>query len=103
MAIMNALLARDAHVRMVKRNGEAELPDGAALVYGDASDPAFALEASQDAEVLCQALNPPYTQWAELFPPLQQAVLSAAAATRAKLVSLENVYMYGELVRSPEN
>ena len=34
-------------------------------------------------------------KWPELFPPLQQAVLSAAERTDALLVSLENLYGYG--------
>jgi nucleoside-diphosphate-sugar epimerase len=95
LATMDALLARGAHVRMVNRSGDCELPDGVELVNGDASDPVFAHEASQGASVIYQALNPTYTKWAEMFPPLQSAVLSAAAASGAKLVTLENVYMYG--------
>jgi nucleoside-diphosphate-sugar epimerase len=95
LATMDALLAKGAPVRMINRSGEADLPDDVELVSGDASDPMFALEASQGASVIYQALNPPYTKWPEMFPPLQKAVLSAAATTGAKLVSLENVYMYG--------
>ena len=95
LATMDALLAKGAAVRMVNRSGEADLPHGVELVSGDAGDPTFALEASQGASVIYQALNPPYSKWAQMFPPLQTAVLSAAEATGAKLVSLENVYMYG--------
>ena len=40
-------------------------------------------------------LNPGYQSWAELFPPLQDSVLAAAEATGARLVAMENVYMYG--------
>jgi len=41
------------------------------------------------------ALNPPYHQWPELFPALQAGVLEGAAASGAKLVAMENLYMYG--------
>lgn len=92
---MDALLATGAAVRLVNRSGEADLPEGVELVSGDASDPAFAVEASHGASVIYQALNPPYTKWVEMFPPLQKAMLSAAATTGAKLISMENVYMYG--------
>ena len=95
LATMDALRSKGKSVRMINRSGEADLPDNVQLVSGDASDPTFALEASQGASVIYQALNPPYTKWPEMFPPLQKAVLSAAATTGAKLVSLENVYMYG--------
>ena len=95
LATMEALLENGAGVRMVNRGGEAELPDGVELVSGDASDPAFARRASDGADVIYQALNPPYTKWPEMFPPLQHAILSAASTTGARLVSMENVYMYG--------
>jgi nucleoside-diphosphate-sugar epimerase len=36
-----------------------------------------------------------YHEWTEQFPALQTGVLAAAEATGARLVSMENVYMYG--------
>lgn len=95
LATMDALLARGKRVRMVNRSGRATLPDGVELIYGDAADVTFARQASDGAAVIYQALNPPYSQWPELFPPLQKSVLTAAMQTGAKLITLENVYMYG--------
>lgn len=95
LAVMDELLTKGKRVRMVNRSGKANLPAGVELVSGDASDPTFARQASQGAMVVYQALNPPYTKWPELFPPLQKAVLEGAAAAGAKLVSMENLYMYG--------
>jgi hypothetical protein len=37
----------------------------------------------------------------EEFPPLQAGVLAAAEAHRARLVSMENVYMYGRPAGRP--
>ena len=49
-----------------------------------------------DADTVYFCLNAPnYHRWAEEFPPLQRAVLGAAKAAEAKLVVLENLYMYG--------
>jgi hypothetical protein len=45
--------------------------------------------------VVYQCLNAPYTQWPELFPPLQRGVLTAAERAGALLVTLENVYATG--------
>ncbi len=42
-----------------------------------------------------QALNPPYHQWPERFPALQNSVISAARACGATLISMENLYMFG--------
>jgi nucleoside-diphosphate-sugar epimerase len=45
--------------------------------------------------VVYQVLNPSYDRWAAEFPPLQAGVLAAARAAGARLVSMENVYLYG--------
>lgn len=95
LAVMDELLSKGKPVRMVNRSGKGTLPAGVELMSGDASDLAFARQASQGATVVYQALNPPYTKWPELFPALQKAVLEGAARAGAKLVSMENLYMYG--------
>ena len=98
---MDALLARGETVRMVNRSGRAPVPDGVEVVGGDASDPAFTTAVSVGARVVYQTLNPPYHQWEELFPALQAGVLAAAEANGARLVSMENVYMYGRPAGRP--
>jgi nucleoside-diphosphate-sugar epimerase len=45
--------------------------------------------------VVYQALNPPYHRWAQEFPGLQAAAIAAAQAAGARLVVMDNVYMYG--------
>jgi nucleoside-diphosphate-sugar epimerase len=65
------------------------------VVGGDATDDAFTREASEGASVVYFALNPPYYKWPELFPPLQAGVLEGAASAGAKLIAMENLYMYG--------
>jgi nucleoside-diphosphate-sugar epimerase len=95
MAVMDALVRRGRRVRMVNRSGRSDVPEGVEVVGGDATDGAFAREASEGASVVYFALNPPYTQWTELFPPLQAGVIEGAAAAGAKLIAVENLYMYG--------
>jgi nucleoside-diphosphate-sugar epimerase len=41
------------------------------------------------------AVQPPYDRWAELFPPLMAAVLAGTERAGAKLVMVDNLYMYG--------
>ena len=48
-----------------------------------------------------QTLNPPYPEWTAQFPALQAGVLAAAQASGARLVSMENVYMYGRPAGRP--
>jgi nucleoside-diphosphate-sugar epimerase len=95
LATMEALRARGETVRMVNRTGHAPVPDDVEVVGGDASDPAFTTAAAAGARVVYQTLNPPYHQWEEQFPLLQAGVLAAAEARGARMVSMENVYMYG--------
>lgn len=89
------LLARGDQVVVITRSGRADVPSGVEIRAGDASNTDFATEVARDASVLYQCLNPPYTRWPELFPALQSAVLEAAATCGAKLVSLDNLYLYG--------
>jgi nucleoside-diphosphate-sugar epimerase len=95
LATLDALRRRGESVRLVNRSGSAPVPDDVEVVGGDASDPAFTTAVAGRATVVYQALNPPYSQWTEQFPPLEASVLAAAEAARARLVTLENVYMYG--------
>src|ERR671917_1963751 len=95
-SVMEALMQRGrCRVRMVNRSGRARVPEGVEVVGGDATHEAFAREVSQGASVVYFALNPPYNKWPELFPPLQAGVLEGAASAGAKLVAMENLYMYG--------
>jgi nucleoside-diphosphate-sugar epimerase len=95
LATMEALRRRGETVRMVNRSGTAPVPDDVEVLGGDAGDPAFATAAADGAQVVYQTLNPPYHRWVELFPGLQAGVLAAAQSSGARLVSMENVYMYG--------
>ena len=95
LAVADELLRRGERVRLVNRSGKAAAPEGVVVVGGDATDEIFAREASVGATVVYFALNPPYHQWPELFPSLQEGVLEGAASAGARLVAMENVYMYG--------
>lgn len=96
LAVMDELLAKGKRVRMVNLRGQTSLPEDVELMSGNAIDADFSTRACEGASVVYQALNAPYTQWSRLFPPLQQGVIQGAAAAGAKLVTLENVYMYGK-------
>ena len=101
LALIDQLAAAGEEVVAVNRSGRAQVPSRVKVVAGDASNPAFAADVTSGAAVVYQCLNPPYTQWPELFPPMQAAVLAAATAAGAKLVSFENVYMYGPTGGAP--
>jgi nucleoside-diphosphate-sugar epimerase len=101
LATYDALRRRGETVRLVNRSGSSALPDHVEVVGGDARDPAFTTAVAEGAAVVYQTLNPPYHEWAAQFPALQAGVLAAAEATGARLVSMENVYMYGRPAGRP--
>ncbi len=94
-AVATALLDQGIRVRMVNRTG-APVLTGVETIGGDATDVDFARHVAADADTVYFCLNAPnYHRWAEEFPPLQRAVVGAARSADAKLVVLENLYMYG--------
>ena len=101
LATYEALRRRGESVRLVNRSGHAPVPDDVEVVGGDARDPGFTVVAARGARVVYQTLNPPYTEWTAQFPALQAGVLAAAQATGARMVSMENVYMYGRPAGRP--
>lgn len=101
LATLDALRRRGRTVRMVNRSGKAQVPKDVDVVAGDAANPVFAARAAEGAAVVYQTTNPPYHQWSAQFPELQAGVLAAAEAAGARLVSMENVYMYGRHAGRP--
>ena len=73
-------------VRAVSRHRPPALT-GVDWRAANAADPEAAADAAKGASVIYQCLNAPYSQWPELFPPLQRGVLTAAERTGALLVS----------------
>jgi nucleoside-diphosphate-sugar epimerase len=94
-AVAAALVDQGARVRMINRSGTATI-GGVETIGGDATDAEFARQAAAGADTVYFCLNAPhYHGWADEFPPLQRGVVGAAKAADAKLVVLENLYMYG--------
>jgi nucleoside-diphosphate-sugar epimerase len=88
-------------VRMVNRSGKADrLPTGVEVVASDAYDVTKNVEVTKGATSIYQCAQPHYYEWAEKFPPLQRAILEAAAKNGAKLVVGDNLYMYGHFTGS---
>jgi nucleoside-diphosphate-sugar epimerase len=94
-AVADALVSHGTPVRMVNRSGTSALP-GVDTIGGDVTDTKFARMVAADANTVYFCLNAPhYHRWAEEFPPLQSAIVDAASRAGARLVVLENLYLYG--------
>ena len=64
--------------------------------YGNAFDPKPVAAASEGADVIVNALNPPYHHWSHALPRITTSVLAAARVTGASVLIPGNVYNYGE-------
>jgi nucleoside-diphosphate-sugar epimerase len=71
------------------------LAPGVEPVAVDAFDRAALIEACHGADVILNALNPQYTEWAEKVLPMAENVVAAAAATGATHMLPGNVYNFG--------
>lgn len=103
LALLDELVAQGKAVTLVNRSGKVNepLPSSVPLVQADMSDPAAVTRVSQGAEVVFTTVQPPYTQWPEQFPALNQSVMDGVAASGAKLVFGDNLYMYGSTKGQP--
>jgi nucleoside-diphosphate-sugar epimerase len=101
-AIMEELVQRGEFVRMVNRSGRMEeVPAGVEVIASDLYDPARVREVTQGAKIVYQAAQPNYHEWPEKFPPLQKSIIDGLTGSEAKLVIVENLYMYGTTNGTP--
>lgn len=96
-AVAEELARRGESVRIVNRSGKMEeIPAGVEVIASDLYEPARVREVTRGAMVVYQASQPPYSEWTEEFPRLQNSIMDGLAGSGAKLVLVENVYMYGD-------
>ena len=100
-AIATELSEQGKSIRMINRSGRKDIPQHIEVLSGDAKDHAFAQKAAEGASHVYFALNPAYHLWLDEFPPMQTSVLQAAIANNARLIAMENLYMYGETHGEP--
>ena len=93
---LTARLVDQGHdVRVLSRSGGGPTLPRVEHVAVDASDTTALTSAARGAAALYNCANPPYHRWAEQWPPIAQALLDAAEATDAVLVTMGNLYAYG--------
>jgi len=92
-AVARHLVDQGARVKVLTRSGTG--PEGCELVAGDASDAQLLTSLCEGVSVLYNCVNPPYHQWALDWPPINHALIDAAASSGAVLVTVANIYGYG--------
>lgn len=94
--IVRQLSRADQRVRVVRRSGAAPAA-GVELRSGDLADPRFCQDALHGATVIYHCMNPEYDAalWERCIPQYTCNLIDAAAANRARLVVMDNLYMLG--------
>jgi nucleoside-diphosphate-sugar epimerase len=89
-------LAEQGHaVRILSRRGTGPEHTLIERIVGDASDGATVTRHSKGVDAIFNCANPPYHRWPTDWPPIANAILAAAEANGASLVTLNNLYAYG--------
>ncbi len=98
-ALVRELQQRGACVRAVSRRevDPDDADEGVEWVRGDAASPEDRPRVYANAGVVYFAAQPLYTRWAQDFPPLIEGVLAGVASVGARLVHVDNAYMYGRV------
>lgn len=94
-ATATALVALGHDVTVASRSGRDSGVTGVTTAQVDASDSSAIARLSAGAVAIYNCANPAYHRWAEEWPPMAAALLDAAAATGAGLVTMSNLYGYG--------
>src|SRR5690606_27230461 len=93
-AVVRELVARGFPARALGRK-DVQFPDGVDYVRGDATDRSTLRRVCKGAAVVYHCVNVPYAQWEQTLPQLAREILEACAEAGARLVVMDNLYMYG--------
>jgi nucleoside-diphosphate-sugar epimerase len=97
MTLMEQLVQKGVAVTLVNRRGQVNepLPAGVTVKAGDLTDAAIVANLARQTEMVFATAQPPYTRWAELWPPLMRSLIDGLSRSEARLVFVDNLYMYG--------
>jgi len=94
-ALALELYKQGQRVRVVNRSGTARLPKDIEVVRGNLLEPASLTDALRGATTLYHSANVPYAQWPQVLPGMLEGFIAAGKASGARLVYVDNLYMYG--------
>lgn len=97
IATADRLRARGQKIRVVQRKRPANLPVGVEFMSGDALNAQDVVRAMTGAEQAVITIGFEYSGkvWGEAWPKATANFIAAAEATRARIVHIDNMYMYG--------
>lgn len=89
------LLAARGHRVRIARKSAAPSP-AVETVSIDVRDPAAVARAAEGASVVYHCVNPLYHQWSEMLLPMTRGIAEGTRRAGARLVALDNLYVYGD-------
>jgi nucleoside-diphosphate-sugar epimerase len=97
------LLTEAGHrVRIGRKTSAPSREQGIETVALDVRDPDAVARVTAGAAVVYSCVNPLYHQWSELLLPMVRGITEGAKRSGARLVALDNLYMYGDTSRMSE-
>jgi nucleoside-diphosphate-sugar epimerase len=91
------LAEQGEEVVVVTRSGSGPAHRGITRTSADASSTAAMAELATGAVAIYNCANPAYHRWPTDWPPIAQALLTAAERSNAVLVTVSNLYGYGSV------
>jgi nucleoside-diphosphate-sugar epimerase len=89
-------LVQEGHaIRLLSRRGTGPEHSLIERVAGDAADLETLARHAKGTDAIFNCANPAYHRWPTDWPPIANAILAAAEASGAALVTLNNLYAYG--------
>ena len=94
-AVASLLASREIPVRLVSRRGLGPDHPLVECVQADAADTDRLCTLAAGSAVIYNCLNPAYHRWPQDWPPMADALLTAAESAGAVLATVSNLYVYG--------
>lgn len=93
--IAQLLADQGSPVTVFTRSGTGPVHPSITLAKGDAVDAAAIARHAEGAAAIFNCANPPYHRWGTDWPPMHQAIITAAERTGAVVVMMDNLYAFG--------
>jgi nucleoside-diphosphate-sugar epimerase len=93
--IAQRLADQGSPVTVFTRSGTGPTHSSITLAKGDAVDAAVIARHAEGAATIFNCANPPYHRWGTDWPPMHQAIMTAAERTGAVVVMMDNLYAFG--------
>jgi nucleoside-diphosphate-sugar epimerase len=94
--VAEMLVAKGHRVRVARKSATPSRVRGIENVTVDVRDALAVARAAQGAAVVYHCVNPLYYEWPELLLPMARGIVEGTARAGARLVVLDNLYMYGD-------